>query len=62
MLLRRLRLLRLRRRLLPLPDRSVVPVWAGAIRVNFAISFASRVVDLHRPCEPYDAARTLEPD
>jgi hypothetical protein len=37
----------------------VVPVWAGAICVNFAIPFASRVVDLHRPYEPYDAAGRL---
>jgi hypothetical protein len=48
-----------RRRLLPLPERSVVPVCAGAICVNFAIPFASRVVDLHRPYEPYDPARAL---
>ena len=59
-LLRRLALrLALRLRLLPLPERSVVPVWAGAICVNFAISFASRVVDLHRPDEPYDVAGRL---
>jgi hypothetical protein len=59
-LLRRLaRRLALRRRLLPLPERSVVPVCAGAICANFAISFASRVVDLHRPYEPYDAAGRL---
>jgi hypothetical protein len=49
----------LRRRLLPLPERSVVPVWAGAICVNLAISFASCVVKLHQPYEPYDAPRTL---
>jgi hypothetical protein len=63
-LLRRLlrRLLRLRRRLLPpLPERSVVPVCAGAICVNFAISFASCVVEPHLLYEHYDAARTLEP-
>jgi len=47
------------RRLLPLPERSVVPVCAGAICVNFAIPFASRVVDLYRPYEPYDAAGRL---
>ena len=53
------RRLALRRRLLPLPERSVVPVCAGAICVNFAIPFASRVVDLHRPYEPYDASGRL---
>ena len=43
----RLRLRRLlRRRLLPLPERSVVPVWAGAICVNLAILFASCFVNL----------------
>ena len=58
--LRLRRLLRLRlRRLLPLPEWSVVPVWAGAICVNLAISFASCVVKLHQPYEPYDAPRTL---
>ena len=60
------RRLRLRRRRLlprllpPLPERSVVPALAGAIRVNFAIPFASRVVDLRLPYEPYGAARALE--
>jgi hypothetical protein len=60
-LLRRLlRRLRLRRRLLPpLPERSVVPALAGAICVNFAISLASRVVELRLPYEPYDAGRAL---
>jgi hypothetical protein len=58
--LRLRRLLRLRlRRLLPLPEWSVVPVWAGAICVNFAILFASCFVNLYQPCEPYDAAGTL---
>jgi hypothetical protein len=63
-LLRRLRLRRLRLRLrlpppdlLPLPSRALV--WAGAICVNFAISFASRVVEPHQPYEPYDAAGRL---
>ena len=55
-----LRLLCLRlRRLLPLPERSVVPVWAGATCVNFAILFASCFVNLYQPYEPYDAAGTL---
>ncbi len=53
------------RRLLPPPDLlpppSRAPVWAGAICVNFAIPFASRVAVLDRPYEPHDAARTLEP-
>ncbi len=35
-----------RRRLLPLPERSVVPVCAGAICVNLAIVFASCFVNL----------------
>jgi hypothetical protein len=50
-LLRRLapRLAR-RLRLLPLPERSVVPVWAGAICVNFAIPFASCFVNLVNLC------------
>ena len=63
MLLRRLlRRLRLRRRLLrPLRDRSSVPVWAGAICVNFAISFAPCAAVLAQPYKTYDAARTLEP-
>ena len=56
----RLRLRRpARRRLLPLPERSVVPVWAGVICVNLTILFASCVVNLHQPYEPYDAPRTL---
>jgi len=60
-LLRRLarRLARRRRRPLPLPERSVVPVWAGAICVNFAILFASCFINLYQPCEPYDAAGML---
>jgi hypothetical protein len=33
-------------RLLPLPERSVVPVWAGAICVNLAILSASCFVNL----------------
>lgn len=54
--------LRLRRllpppELLPLPSRALV--CAGAICVNFAISFASWVLVLHQPYEPYDAAWTL---
>lgn len=61
-MLRRLRLRRrlLLLRLLPLPDLSVVPALAGAICVNFAISFASRVVEPRLPYEPYDAPRALE--
>jgi hypothetical protein len=60
-LLRRLalRLARRLRLLPPLPERSVVPVWAGAICVNFAISFASCFVEPRLPYEPYDAPRTL---
>ena len=55
------RLLRLRRRLLPPPllERLRESVVAGTICVNFAISFASWVVVLHQPYEPYDAARRL---
>jgi hypothetical protein len=46
-LLRRLaRRLALRLRLLPLPERSVVPAWAGAICVNLAILSASCFVNL----------------
>jgi hypothetical protein len=63
-LLRLLRLrLRLRRRLLPPPlrERLSVPDRAGAICVNFAISSASCFVEPHRPYEPHDAVRTLEP-
>jgi hypothetical protein len=57
----RLRLRRLRRLppLPPLPERSVVPACAGAICVNFAISLASRFVNLDQPYEPYDAAGRL---
>ena len=58
-MLRRLRLRRRLRLLPPLPERSVVPGLAGAICVNFAISLASRVVELRLPYEPYDAARAL---
>ena len=60
MLRRLLRRLRLRRRLLPpLPERSVVPALAGATRVNFAIRFASCLLEPRLPYEPYDAAGRL---
>ena len=62
MLLRRLLRLRMRR-LLPPPDLLLLspPVLAGAICVNFAISFASCAAVLDQPYKTYDAARTLEP-
>ena len=53
------RLLLLLRLLPPLPDLSVVPALAGAIRANFAIPLASRFVVLDRPYEPHDAAGGL---
>jgi hypothetical protein len=63
-LLRRLRLRRLRRlRRLP-PPELLLPLAldrAGATCVNFAISSASCFAEPHRPYDPYDAARTLEP-
>jgi hypothetical protein len=43
----------------PLLERLRESVVAGTICVNFAISFASWVVVLHQPYEPYDAARRL---
>lgn len=45
----------------PLLERSSVPVYAGAICVNFAISSASCVAVPDQPNEPYDAAGRLDP-